>query len=51
MTLIVMDVDEEGKGEGQLAMAVQLQVDHEKKTLVIENYGTEPVRLNNVRRR
>ncbi|HSF14811.1 MAG TPA: hypothetical protein VLK65_04600 [Vicinamibacteria bacterium] len=51
MTLIVMDVDQEGKGEGQLAMAVRLVVDQEKKTLVIENFGTEPVRLTNVRRR
>jgi len=51
MTLIVMDVDAEGKGEGQLAMAVQLNVDQEKKTLVIENFGSEPVRLTSVRQR
>ncbi|HXV61921.1 MAG TPA: hypothetical protein VEK15_14585 [Vicinamibacteria bacterium] len=51
MTLIVMDVDQEGKGEGQLAMAVRLVVDQEKKTLMIENFGTEPIRLTSIRRR
>lgn len=51
MTLIVMDVDKDGNGEGQLAMAVQLKVDTEKKTLVVENYGTEPVRLTKIHRR
>ncbi len=51
MSLLVMDVDAEGNGEGQLAMGVQLSVDTEKKTLVIENYGTEPVRLTKIRKR
>ena len=50
MTLIVMDVDAEGNGEGQLAMGVRLGVDTEKKTLVVENFGTEPVRLTKIRR-
>jgi hypothetical protein len=51
MSLIVMDIDAEGNGEGQLAMAVRLAVDNEKKTLVVENYGTEPVRLTKINRR
>lgn len=50
MSLIVMDVDAEGNGEGQLAMGVRLSVDTEKKTLVVENFGTEPVRLTKIRR-
>jgi hypothetical protein len=50
MTLIVMDVDAEGNGEGQLPMGVRLGVDTEKKTLVVENFGTEPVRLTKIRR-
>jgi hypothetical protein len=50
MSLLVMDVDAEGNGEGQLAMGVRLSVDTEKKTLVVENYGTEPVRLTKIRR-
>ncbi len=36
MTLIVLDVDAEGKGEGQLAMGVQMSVNQEEKKLVIE---------------
>jgi hypothetical protein len=48
VTFIVLDLDAEGKGEGQLAMGVRLDVDHEKKQLVIENFGTEPVRLMSV---
>jgi hypothetical protein len=51
MSLLVMDVDAEGNGEGQLAMGVRLAVDTEKKTLVVENFGTEPVRLTKIRRR
>ncbi len=48
MTLIVLDVDAEGKGEGQLAMGVKMGVNQEKKQLVIENFGTEPIRLTRV---
>lgn len=48
VTLIVLDLDAENKGEGQLAMGVRLDVDREKKQLVIENFGTEPVRLMSV---
>jgi hypothetical protein len=51
MSLLVMDIDAEGNGEGQLAMGVQLAVDTEKKSLVIENFGTEPVRLTKIRKR
>lgn len=51
VSFIVMDVDAEGNGEGQLALGVQLGVDTEKKTLVVENFGTEPVRLTNIRQR
>jgi len=48
ITLIVMDLDAEGNGEGQLAMGVRIAVDQEKKGLVIENFGTEPVRLTKI---
>jgi hypothetical protein len=51
MSLLIMDVDKDGNGEGQLAMGVRLQVDTEKKTLVVENFGTEPVRLTKIHRR
>ncbi len=51
MSLIVMDIPAEGDGEGQLAMAVQLSLDTENHKLVVENYGTEPVRLTKIVRR
>jgi hypothetical protein len=50
ITFIVLDVDAEGKGEGQLAMGVRMGVDRENKKLVIENFGTEPIRLTRVSR-
>ncbi len=52
MTMIVMDInDEDGTGEGQLAMAVRLEMDTDNDRLIINNFGTEPVRLTNIRRR
>ena len=51
MTLIVLDVNAKGEGEGQMALGVQLTVEPDTKKLVVENFGSEPVRLNNVRRR
>ena len=51
LTLIVMDVDAKGEGEGQLAIGVRLDLNRETKQLVIENFGSEPVRLNRIRKR
>lgn len=50
LTFVVLDVDAEGNGNGQLAVGVQLDFNYPSKTLVIENFGTEPVRLSTVRR-
>jgi hypothetical protein len=47
-SLFVIDLDKEGKGEGSLALAVKLGVDRENKRLIVENFGTEPLRLTNV---
>ena len=51
MTLIVMDLDENNEGEGQLMVGVQLDLNQETGELVIETFGSEPVRLNRVRKR
>lgn len=48
VTYIVLDLDAEGNGEGELAMAVRLDVDRENKRLVVETFGTEPIRLTRV---
>ena len=50
MTVIILDVDEKGKGEGQLALAVRMELD-DQNNLKVENYGTEPVRLTQVRKK
>ena len=51
MTLLVMDVDANGEGEGQLAMGVQLDLNTDTGQLTIETFGSEPVRLNRIRKR
>lgn len=51
VTLIILDVDEKGSGEGQIALGVRLEVDQETRKLMIENFGSEPVRLTNVQKR
>jgi hypothetical protein len=38
-----------GEGEGKLAYATALHFDKEKNVVEMENYGTEPVRLNQVK--
>ena len=51
VTIIVIDIDESGEGEGQLAAGARLELDPEKNTLVIEHFSSEPVRLTRVRKR
>jgi hypothetical protein len=36
------------KGEGKMAPFTQIRYDKKKNVMEIENYGTEPVRLNNI---
>jgi hypothetical protein len=38
-----------GEGEGKLAYATKLSFDKKKNVVEMENYGTEPVRLNQVK--
>jgi hypothetical protein len=51
---IVMELEkgEDGKEEGQgtLYVAAELSFDKEKKQIVIEHLGTQPVRLTNIKR-
>ena len=44
--LIQIHLDKEGKGEGKMAAFTQIRYDQKKNVMEIENYGTEPVRLN-----
>lgn len=48
-SLFEMRFDKEGKGEGRLAYATQISFDKKSNSIEIENYSSEPVRLNNLK--
>ena len=48
-TLFEVRVNKDGEGEGKLAYATKIRFDKDDKVMEIENYASEPVRLNNVR--
>lgn len=48
-TFLEIHLNKDGTGEGKMAVATQLQFDKKNKTIVFENYSTEPVRLTNVK--
>jgi hypothetical protein len=45
-TLFEIHVDKNGEGEGKLAVATKISFDKKKNTIELENYSSEPVRLN-----
>ena len=49
ITLMEIRVDKDGKGQGKMAVATKIDFDKDKKVVQIENYGSEPVRLNEVK--
>jgi hypothetical protein len=48
-TLIEIHVDRQGVGEGKLSVATKISFDQKKNMIELENYATEPVRLQKVR--
>ena len=48
-TLIEIRLPKEGKGEGKMAVATKISFDKKKNTVELENYSSEPVRLQEVR--
>lgn len=42
-------LDKNGTGEGKLSAATRVRFDERNNQIELENWGTEPVRLNNVR--
>jgi hypothetical protein len=48
-SLFEMHFGKDGKGEGRLAYATQISFDKKKNSIEIENYSSEPVRLNELR--
>ena len=48
-TLFEIRVNKAGEGEGKMAVATKISFDKKKNAIELENYSTEPVRLNNVK--
>ena len=48
-TLIEIRLGTDGKGVGKMAVATKIDFDKKKKQMVLENYASEPVRLNEVK--
>jgi hypothetical protein len=48
-SLIEIRLNKDGKGVGKMAVATKIDFDKKKKQLVLENYSSEPVRLNEVK--
>jgi hypothetical protein len=48
-TLIEMRVDKNGEGEGKMSIATKITFDKKKNVIELENYASEPVRLNRVK--
>ena len=49
-TVIQMHMNPDGQGEGRLSLATKIIVDKKRQTIILENYGIQPVLLTNVRR-
>ena len=44
-----MRFDSQGKGQGKMAYATKITFDKAKSNVELENFTSEPVRLNNLR--
>jgi hypothetical protein len=47
-TLIEMRLNKDNEGEGKMSVATKISLNKDKQQLELENYGSEPVRLNNI---
>lgn len=48
-TLIQIDVDKDGRGQGRMSVATRIRFDETRNVVELENYTSEPVRLNDVK--
>lgn len=48
-SLLELRVGKDGKGVGKMAVATKIDYDKKKKQIVLENYSSEPVRLNEIK--
>lgn len=51
VSLIILNVDEEGRGDGQIMLGAEFGWNEEKNLVEIEHFASEPIRLRNVRLR
>jgi hypothetical protein len=51
ISLIILDVDAEGRGEGQLMLGAEFSWNEETNQVEITHFASEPIRLRNVRLR
>jgi hypothetical protein len=49
-TVIELHIDGDGKGEGKMSIATKITANKDTNAIVLENYATQPVMLNDVRR-
>lgn len=49
-TVIEMRINRDGVGEGKMSLATKVTLNKDKKTIELENYGTQPVLLQNIKR-
>jgi hypothetical protein len=49
-TVIEMHLNKGGEGEGKLSLFTKIKADKKNNTIVLENYGTQPVLLKSVKR-
>ena len=47
--LIEIRLNRQGQGVGKMAVATKIEYDRKKQQMVLENYASEPVRLNEVK--
>ena len=48
-TLIEIHMNKDGEGEGRMAYATKITFDKKKQNVELENYSSEPVRLNQIK--
>jgi hypothetical protein len=49
-TVIELRINRNGEGEGKLSLFTKITADKKRNTIVLENYGTQPVLLKSVQR-
>ena len=49
-TVIELHIDGDGRGEGKMSVATKVIADKKNNTVVLENWGTQPVMLKDVHR-